>query len=373
VIRKQLTQSLQPLLVLYLGSLATTTLRRNLSAVENNATDFRFCCELLVVLPADAPLHGDRQGLRTLEARLSAHASVRLLLRTPEGLAQELSTGRHPRISLHSHAIVLYERDHTLEQIVQQVQAAADAAKARRSAGLHRSARDEGGEARSDAGAPGPDAGLLPVGLSAEERADPLSVVRSFYRAYDLPEVRSRIGMWLQAVVSSPSWPVAETGLHLDFYLSVCRLLTSGWLLRGCAPPAWVTQELAGPSGAGMPPQRLYCPHEGADAWAYFPAHLSRVEFGSPGQVLAGLFTDRPLSWWLTELYDLFSYSLTDGTPAEAGEERDLAATGHQLHRLAEACHLLAVWARRAGEQPSAAGQLSAAVAAQPIPVASVL
>ena len=383
-IKNRLAGLLQPQLILYLGSLATTTLRRHQSAVTRQATDFRFSCELVVVLPSGSPLLSDRSGLRVVEGQLGALGDVRLLALSAEGLASALQSGRHPRLQLHGDAIVLYEKDHTLQKVVALVQAADAAARGRKAA------RGAGPAGRSS-GEGGGVSPCLPVGLSAVERADPLSVVLSFYRTYDLPEVRDRIGSWLSAVVSSPSWPVSETGLHLDFYVSVCRLVESAWLLRGCDVPSWVSSLLSGAGvGGGLPPQSLYCPHEGADAWTYFPAHLSRGELGCPGAVFAGLFSARPLSWWQSELYDLFSYSLTDCTPSEAGEDRDLSGVTQWLHRLAEACHLLSVWHRRAPEHArdgvaAGASPVGAAVseasrivtamlpAAMPAPVTSVL
>ncbi len=339
---KHLKEALQPLLVLYLGSLATTTLRRNLSSIEKNAMDFRLSRELLVVLPEGAPLLSDRAGLRLLEQSLSPHAHVRLMLQTPEGLVRQLSSGRDARVNLHSQAIVLYERAHTLQKIIQRV---ADAAV--RPTSVHTPAKTSVATA-PEAGV-GDIASAFPVRLSAEERADPLSVVVGFYRLYDLPEVRMRISSWMESVVGSPVWPVAETGLHLDFYVSLCRLLESACLLRGHRPPPRIAQQLEASVGMTLPPQSLYCPHDGVDAWDYFPNHLSRAELSAPGEVFTGLFTDRSLSVWLEELYRLFSYSLTDCTPALIGEVWDLSGLTTRLHRLAEACHLLSVWERRAG------------------------
>ncbi len=326
-VRKQLVKQLQPLLVLYLGSLATTTLRRNLSVVEQHpATDFRLSCELLVVLPEGATLLNNLSALRALERSLSAHASVRLLALTHEGLVRQLASGAHPRINLHSEAIVLYEREGVLKRVMQAVVETTPAAPRKDEAAL-------------------PYLPAMPVGLSAEERADPLPVVVAFFRSYPLPEARERIGRWLQAVVSAPSWPVAETGRHLDFYVAVCRLVSCAALLRGYPTPLWVLHMLeARDGGAGMPPQSLYCPHEGADAWVYFPNHLSRAEFGAPGVVFRDLFADRAPGVWLTELYDLFSYSLTDCTPAAVDDDCDAPGMMAALHRLVEAAHLLAVW-----------------------------
>ncbi len=383
-VRKQLVKQLQPLLVLYLGSLATTTLRRNMSVVERHpATDFRLSCELVVILPEGATLLNNLSALRALERSLSAHASVRLLALTREGLVHQLASGSHPRINLHSEAIVLYERDGVLGKVVQEVASAVP----RVCVGVP--PRNDGpfGSAQGDMRVDGVrgdaapaascnDGFILPVGLSAEERADPLSVVVSCFRMYPLPEAQERIESWLKAVVSAPDWPVAETGRHLDFYIAVCRLVSCAALLRGYATPLWVLHMLeAKDGGASMPPQSLYCPNEGADAWNYFPGHLSRAEFGAPGVVFKGLFADKSPGVWLSELYELFSLSLTDCTPAALGEDRDLAGVTMQLHRLMEACHLLAVWARKAGGKSLAAGDppVAAPPKAQQAPVTSVL
>src|SRR5690606_35951368 len=86
-------------------------------------------CELVLVLPEGANLLKDRAGLRALERRLSRHADVRLVALTPEGLAGQLASGRDARINVHSDAIVLYERDGTLEKVVQMVAEVATARK----------------------------------------------------------------------------------------------------------------------------------------------------------------------------------------------------------------------------------------------------
>ncbi len=371
-IKNRLAGLLQPQLILYLGSLATTTLRRNLSAIDNNhATDFRLSCELLVVLPSGAPLLSDRAGLRAVEAQLNRLGNVRLMALSPEGLASALQSGSHPRLQLHGDAIVLYEKGHALQKIVQQV-ADGGASKGRSGNDEIASAapRNDGSRGRNDSTAP-----FSPVSLSAGERTDPMQVVLSFYRQYDLPEVRTRINSWMQAVAAAPSWPVAETGLYLDLYTSLSRLLAGAWLLQGHAAPSWVSAQLQSSGTGGLPPRSLYCPHETADAWAYFPNHLSRAEFCKPSLVFDGLFRSRALPEWQQELYELFSYSLTDCTPASVGEDRDLAAISHQLHRLAEACHLLAVWHRKGGHpKPEVAGATAAPTAAvRPAPVTSVL
>jgi len=106
-IRRQLANEVQPLLVLCLGSMATTTLRRNLSTLPKHpATGFRFVCELVLVLPEGANLLKDRAALRALERRLAHHAEVTLEVLTPEALAAQLASGRDARIHVHSDAIV---------------------------------------------------------------------------------------------------------------------------------------------------------------------------------------------------------------------------------------------------------------------------
>ncbi len=130
-IRKQLARELQPLLVLYLGSLAVTLLRRNFSAVElHGATDFHLSCELLVVLPEGAPLLRDKAKLRALERRLLVHGEVRLLVFSPSELVRELSSGSHPWVNLRSHAIVMYEQDGTFQQVMRAVQSPGSGAEA---------------------------------------------------------------------------------------------------------------------------------------------------------------------------------------------------------------------------------------------------
>ena len=158
-----------------------------------------------------------------------------------------------------------------------------------------------------------------------------------------------RIAVWMQAVVSAPSWPVAETGRHRDFYVALCRMVWCAWLLRGCRSPEWVPAQLQGVGEKTLPPQWLYCPHEGADAWVFFPHHLSREEFGAPGAVFSDLFSVWSPSDWLERLYELFSFSLTDCTPAEVDTDCDPTTMGEALHRLAEAAHLLTVWGRHGG------------------------
>ncbi len=383
-VRKQLVKQLQPLLVLYLGSLATTTLRRNLSVTEQHpATDFRLSCELLVVLPEGTTLLNNLSALRALERSLSAHASVRLLALTREGLVRQLASGRHPRINLHSEAIVLYEREGVMQKVMQEVASTGivrnDAGRGDFPTPLRSGRNDEPfdkaqGPARNTAMHPN-DGFTLPVGLSAEERADPVSVVVAFFRSYPLPEAREHIGRWLQAVVSAPSWPVTETGRHLDFYIAVCRLVSCAALLRGYPTPLWVLHMLeVRDGGAGMPSQSLYCPHEGADAWAYFPNHLGRAEFGAPGVVFRDLFADRTPGVWLTELYNLFSYSLTDCTPAAIDDDCDAPGMMASLHRLIEVAHLLAVWQglRRPSRRDAGTAPAGASVTS-PAPVTSVL
>ncbi len=374
-IRRQLSDEVRPLLVLCLGSMATTTLRRNLSAVSKAAaTDFRFVCELVLVLPEGANLLKDRAGLRALERRLSRHADVRLVALTPEGLAVQLASGRNARINVHSDAIVLYERDGTLGKVVQMVAERATTVPYRNDEIASAAPRNDVAHNDGEVASSCLHAMTMPVGLSAEERADPLSVVVAFFRMYPLPEARERVAAWLQAVVSEPSWPVVETGRHLDFYVSVCRLVSCAALLRGYATPLWVLQMLEGKDGgAGMPPQSLYCPQEVADAWAYFPNHLSRAEFGAPGVVFRDLFAEHAPGVWLSALYDLFGYSLTDCTPAEVDDDCDAPGMMVALNRLIEAAHLLAVWTRRAGAGRASATGVPPASSVKRAPVTSVL
>ncbi len=123
-IRKQLAREVQPLLVLYLGGLATTTLRRNFSAIGHNTTDFHLSCELLVVMPNEAPLLSDRNQIRTMERRLLHHAEVRLLVYSADKLAEMLSAGSHPWVNLHRQAIIMYEQDGMFGKIMRRIQSA---------------------------------------------------------------------------------------------------------------------------------------------------------------------------------------------------------------------------------------------------------
>ncbi len=199
-------------------------------------------------------------------------------------------------------------------------------------------------ETDEDAGSP---AAWFPIGLTAEERADPLQVAAAFFRTYPLPEAQERISRWREAVLSEPSWPLAETGMYLEFYVSVCRLALCASLLQRYETPLWALHILEGnDGGASEPPAVLYLPRGAEEAALYYPRHLDRSEWSAPGLVLRRLFKVRSAQDWLSELYELLTYSLSDCTPDLVEDECDVAGIMEGLLRMTEAVHLMCVWDR---------------------------
>ncbi len=331
-IRKQLMKEARPDLILYLGSLATTTLQRNQSAIEDNKNNFRYACELLLAIPTHSALYRNNENIRALEERLLAWGDVRLIVFSPEELVEQLRLGRNPHITLHTPAIVLYEKDNALRRILKQVQS---------------------NKAVKPPVAVNDEAPFSPISLASEERREPMKAIQAFFREYSLPEVRQHIAQWMNAVLHRPSWLVEDTGTHLSFYESVSRLMEVAWRLRymeAAQQPRVLQDE---PAGDILPARELYCPHDGADAWDFFPHHLSREEFCAPYAVFQKLFRIRGLREWQRELHELFSLSLSALTPQELGVVHDTQGVARQLNRLAEACHLLWVWQRQA-DKPAA-------------------
>lgn len=325
-IRKQLIKAAKPELLLLLTHSKDVEAHQASPAAEQQTQTIGRTWELLLVVPATSPLHGNSAEVDSLQQQLQAWGKVRLMVFTADALTQAFRSRQHPRITLHTPAVVLYEKDKALHRILQWVQSADDPATSP------------------------PDVDESPfcaIALSPEEQMEPHRVIQSFFREYALPDVRLQIAQWMHAVRHSPSWLVEETAACFHFYEAVCRLLEAAWRLRKLSALLPVPPKREENRPEGLPDQDYFCPHAGADAWEYFPHHLSRAEFYAPQEVFNGLFRIRGLKEWQQELHELFGLSLSTLTPQDLGEIHDTQGIERQLNRLAEACHLLWIWQRR--------------------------
>ena len=183
-----------------------------------------------------------------------------------------------------------------------------------------------------------------PQYLSAQEMANPFSVINSFFKDFQLPEIKKLLASWMAAVNTPKIWKHKSPADLLDFYERQIQLIEATWLIQqmdNAGNPAIISSYQEEEQLMRID---LYCnPFYKQFALDFFPRVLSRKEYLNPYKVFPKFFKFYTLSEWKQNLYNALHLSLTNTKGGYADNIDEILKIEKFMVKVAEACHLIFV------------------------------
>lgn len=120
-IRKKVVEALQPQLLFFLNSHFLTSLRRDYLAKDRRTEVCYFSCDLLTILPDNAPLLQDDTVMQELESKLLPLGKVNLITYPMERFVLELQNKTFFLPTIYRHAILLHEHGDCFQKTLRSI------------------------------------------------------------------------------------------------------------------------------------------------------------------------------------------------------------------------------------------------------------
>ncbi len=179
-----------------------------------------------------------------------------------------------------------------------------------------------------------------------KKNTDPYEVVDNYFSFASMRQHQKFIYSLLEAAYSEDYWRKTYPGTVLLFAEQIQELIKAIHIIVTKGKNKISRRKVVLPdkkyANYTIEPVTYFGKHRGDAMWAFFPRHLSRVEFTDPFHALNKFFEFMTLAEWLRSLKELIYYALSPNGN-ESALDFDFLKINNLLQKLIEASHLIHV------------------------------